>query len=196
MLRHLFIFVVMLLMTLAATLGDQPLMIKGSASEISPWGWVSRTPHYMQTVPGGADLSINKTALPDLAEIGSALTYTITITNSGPSDATDVVLVDALPVEVAFNTVQTSQGDCSQSILIIICNLNSLDALAIATVTVVVTPTQAATLINRAVVTSNDTEDPDPENNSATVNTLVQPSTAPISVNIYLPILLKFPGLQ
>jgi uncharacterized repeat protein (TIGR01451 family) len=196
MLRHLFISVIMLLLTLAVTLGSRPLMIQGSASEISPLGWVSRSPQYMQTAPAGADLLISKTASPNPAEIGSALTYTIIITNQGSSTATGVVLVDALPLEVAFNAVQTSQGECSQKMLIVTCHLNSLDALATVTVTVVVTPTQAVEMTNRAVVTSGSTEDPDPDNNSASVSTLVQPSAAPISVNIYLPMLLKFSHSQ
>jgi uncharacterized repeat protein (TIGR01451 family) len=52
-------------------------------------------------VPGGAVLQISKTA-PSSVTIGSAFTYTVTITNSGGATATGVSMEDPLPAGVSF----------------------------------------------------------------------------------------------
>ena len=57
-----------------------------------------------------ADLSITKTDSPDPVTAGTLLTYTIRITNSGPSDAENVVVYDRLPPGVVVLAAQTSTG--------------------------------------------------------------------------------------
>ena len=49
-----------------------------------------------------ADLALTKAASPDPVLAGNKLTYTLTITNSGPSAATGVTLIDTLPAGVTF----------------------------------------------------------------------------------------------
>jgi uncharacterized repeat protein (TIGR01451 family) len=44
-----------------------------------------------------SDIEISKTATPDPVVAGTALTYTLTITNHGPANATGVILTDSLP---------------------------------------------------------------------------------------------------
>ncbi|EIM71695.1 hypothetical protein A3SI_20317, partial [Nitritalea halalkaliphila LW7] len=39
--------------------------------------------------------------------VGEAFTYTITVTNNGPSDAQQVVVTDALPAGVSFVSADT-----------------------------------------------------------------------------------------
>lgn len=46
---------------------------------------------------GAADLAITKTDSPDPAVAGTQVTYTLTITNSGPAQARDIVVTDQLP---------------------------------------------------------------------------------------------------
>jgi uncharacterized repeat protein (TIGR01451 family) len=48
------------------------------------------------TVTARADLSLDKGA-PATADVGQELTYTLTVTNAGPSTASHVVLTDTLP---------------------------------------------------------------------------------------------------
>src|SRR5256884_9093412 len=56
------------------------------------------------TVTGSADLSITKTANPDPVNAGATLTYTVTVTNGGPSTAANVQVTDNLPAGVTFQS--------------------------------------------------------------------------------------------
>ncbi|UCD51684.1 MAG: DUF11 domain-containing protein, partial [Phycisphaerales bacterium] len=61
-----------------------------------------------------ADLEVVKTTLPDPVDAGTTLTYTVTVTNNGPGNATGVTLTDTLPEGVIFLSASgTSQGSGS-----------------------------------------------------------------------------------
>jgi uncharacterized repeat protein (TIGR01451 family) len=121
------------------------------------------------TEEAGADLTISKTDEPDPVIPGTSLTYTISVTNTGPLDATGVVVTDTLPLTVTFASSSASQGTCSGN-NVITCNLGTINNGAIATVTIVVTPTASGTFTNTASVTSGVT-DPNTANNNATAST-------------------------
>lgn len=191
MIRYILLTAVLPFLIVGVLAQGGQLRHKGALADTSPANWPSSNRQYMQTTapPHVADLLVSKTASPDPAMEGSPLTYTITITNDGPADATGVILADALPLTVDFGSVQASQGSCSQTIFVVTCNLNNLTTFATATVTIVVTPTQAATIINTVAVANSAPEDPNTQNNVATTTTLVRPS--PQTNPIYLPVILK-----
>ncbi len=54
------------------------------------------------TVNASADLAITKSDSPDPVVAGQTLTYTVTVSNAGPSDAVNVVVTDTLPPGVTF----------------------------------------------------------------------------------------------
>jgi uncharacterized repeat protein (TIGR01451 family) len=118
-----------------------------------------------------ANLSITKTDAPDPVVVNSNLTYTITVTNNGPDNASNVAVADTLPAGVNFVSATSSQGSCSGTTNIT-CNLGSLANGSNATVTIVVTPTTAGNLSNTASVTATEA-DPNTSNNSATATTVV-----------------------
>jgi uncharacterized repeat protein (TIGR01451 family) len=105
-----------------------------------------------------ADLRITKTDYPDPVTVGNELTYTITVTNNGPDNATGVTLTDTLPATVNLISVQTSQGSYSQAGNTLTFQLGTLAAGASATITMVVVPTSPGTVTNRAVLSSAETE--------------------------------------
>ena len=117
--------------------------------------------------PSGADLAVTKGGAPDPIIEGDNLTYTLNVTNSGPSGATNVTLTDPLPTGVTFVSATSAQGSCSNASGTVTCNLGSMASAAQVAVTIVGRPTGAASLSNTASVTATES-DPNPANNSAT----------------------------
>src|SRR6185295_9511034 len=54
------------------------------------------------TLTPSADLSVTKIDTPDPVVVGTNLTYTITVTNNGSSDAQSLQLSDAVPVNTTL----------------------------------------------------------------------------------------------
>lgn len=124
-----------------------------------------------------ADLSVAKTDSPDPVTAGNRLTYTVTITNNGPSDATGVTLTDLLPHleppdELIFISATPSQGTCSLSGDTITCDIGNLGSGNGASVEIVIRPRAVGTITNIASVISNEI-DPDNANNTDTEDTTV-----------------------
>ena len=131
----------------------------------------------------GADLAIGMVAQPDPLIIGNFLTYTISVTNNGPSAAKHVTVAHLLPGGVGTPSTSSSQGSCSFAGGIVTGNLGTIPAKGRATMTVVVLPGSAGTLSSSATVTS-DEFDFDTSNNSASVVTQVNPPTSDLALGL------------
>ena len=100
------------------------------------------------------DISIRIVDSPHPVSAGANLTYTIIVANSGPSDATDVMVTNILPGSVLFVSATSSQGTCAQASGVVTCDLGVLPGKTNATVTIIAVPTIAgATITNSATVT-------------------------------------------
>jgi len=164
---------------------NQSLTRTGAGFGNSAFTLVTNTPRNNANQTGAVpappgDVALTKTDSPDPVGVGSNLTYTITVT-AGSTAATGVVVTDTLPGGVNFVSAVPSQGSCSGTATVT-CNLGTVNGGAGATVTIVVTPTAAATLNNTASVTANEA-DPNSANNSATATTTVQVITAEAEPN-------------
>ena len=131
-------------------------------------------------VVSSADLAITKTASPTQVRQGNTDTYSLTITNNGPSNATNVVVTDTLPTAfVSYVSATPSQGSCSQASGVVTCNLGALNSAATATISIVVTAvtrTGASSAVNTASVTATQ-PDPNSANNTATATiTIISPT--------------------
>ena len=126
--------------------------------------------------PSTADISVTATAPTVL--LGNNSTYTITVTNNGPSAANKVILTDTWPT-TNLNTVSVTPSAgtiCTAAPPPITCTLPTpLNSGSTATVTVVVTATASGAYANTASVTDTaPPPDPNTGNNSYTAVATVQ----------------------
>ena len=119
-----------------------------------------------------ADLGITQSDSPDPARAGELLTYTLTVTNQGPADATGVTVTDTLPSPATFGSAISSQGTACTKTTGVTCVLGNIAKDGSATVTITVTPTAAGTITNQATVAA-DNPDSHMANNTATESTYV-----------------------
>ena len=128
-----------------------------------------------------ADLSVTKVDTPDPVNTGSNLTYTITVTNNGPSAASNASWSDALPAGTTFVSLPAVGGwSCTTPAAgdtgsVSCSNPSFAVTSSVFTLTVAVDPTVPAgsTLSNTATVTSS-TPDNNSNNNSSTATTTVR----------------------
>jgi uncharacterized repeat protein (TIGR01451 family) len=131
----------------------------------------------------GADLAIGMAALPTPVVLGQYLTYTINVTNNGPSVAKNTLVTHQLPAGLVFVSAVSSQGACSQAAGLVTGNLGTLPVGGTAVMTVVAIPTVQGTITSSATVSSSQI-DPDPSNNSVTLATQVNPATADLALSL------------
>ncbi len=135
-----------------------------------------------------ADLDVKKTG-PATVGAGGTLTWTIVVTNKGPSPATDVKLSDPVPAGTTLVGVATSMGTCqgAPGASSVTCDLGAMAVNDAAQVTVTVSVPESLggqKVTNRASVTGTE-PDPDPTNNESTATTdvTVKPAeTAELSI--------------
>jgi uncharacterized repeat protein (TIGR01451 family) len=151
--------------TVSATTGD-PSNVNNTATDSN-------------TVTTSADLSVTKSdgVTSVTAGDGVVRTYTITVTNAGPSNAAAVSLADTWPAGFTRGTVTPSQGTCTGSPSFT-CSLGTINSGANATVTVTYTVPASTTTSPQvnSVTVSATTGDPNNVNNTATDSNTVATS--------------------
>jgi uncharacterized repeat protein (TIGR01451 family)/LPXTG-motif cell wall-anchored protein len=148
-------------------------------SEVSPAGPAERAPVVLPPAAPvnltfdagliGADVAITKTGSPAGVTVGQNVTYTVTVTNNGPTNASSVVVTDTLPA--GLNLVSTT-GGCSQNGAVLTCGLGTIPVGGSQSFTIVATATAVGILTNTASVTATQ-PDPDLTNNQASASTNV-----------------------
>ncbi|HEV7903226.1 MAG TPA: Ig-like domain-containing protein, partial [Pyrinomonadaceae bacterium] len=110
-----------------------------------------------------ANLSLGVSDSPDPVAVGSNLTYTLTVNNSGQTNAPNVSVSATLPANATF---VSATNNCTRDGNNVTCALGQLDGGANRAASIVVVPTVAGTLDFGASVAS-DLGDPDTSNNAA-----------------------------
>jgi uncharacterized repeat protein (TIGR01451 family) len=149
-----------------------------SANEPDPNG-SNNSSSVSPTISGVADLGITKTMTPMTPLVGAPVSFTITTTNNGPSDATGVVVTDPLASQLTDPTATASQGTCTIVSAEVSCAIGALASGANATVTVTATiaaGSSGAVLSNTAEVSGNET-DPNLTDNLANVTSKIEATT-------------------
>ncbi|MCS7287462.1 MAG: DUF11 domain-containing protein, partial [Anaerolineae bacterium] len=111
-----------------------------------------------------ADLTVAKADVPDPVIVGTLLTYTLTVTNNGPSVALNVRVTDTLPPEVEFISADPAPASVPNPLVWALGNLAAGESRRL-TVTVRVLVTTTSVFTN-AVVVSSETPDDNPGNNA------------------------------
>ncbi len=144
------------------------------------------------TVMPQADLSITKSDSPDPIVTGQNVTYTLTVSNAGPSDSTGVTVTDTLPANLTFVSCNsTGGGTCGGSGNARTVSFTSIPAGGSATITFVATVNcnvANGTVITNTATVAATTADGNPANNSATATTTasnpVPTITCPANISV------------
>ena len=162
--------------SLAATGLTNTATVTSATGDPNP---LNNTASVTTPVEDSADLSLVKHG-PPTALAGNKVSYTLTVSNAGPSDAQGVVVRDPLPAGETLVSASPSQGSCGGS-AVITCQLGELGAGANATIVLVVglqPGTAGSTLTNNATVSAT-TPDANPGNNTGSTNSAVAPTVPP-----------------
>lgn len=115
-----------------------------------------------------ADLAVLKTVAATPVEVNETITFTVTVTNNGPTAADLVTLEDTLPAGVNFISAAPDQGTCLVTGQTLACDLGTVaggDAVVILIEASSATP---GDYVNTATAASTAL-DPDPSNNTSSV---------------------------
>ncbi|MCP5007237.1 MAG: DUF11 domain-containing protein, partial [Planctomycetes bacterium] len=121
------------------------------------------------TINTQADLTLSKVDTPDPVTAGETLTYTIRVTNTGPSDAQNVVVTDSLPTGVTFGTTSGCTEDATG---VPTCTLGTITAgnAKQYVITVTVDADTTGSVTNNITVTADNTINTGDDTASATTN--------------------------
>ncbi len=131
-----------------------------------------------EVLPLQVDLQVSKTASNDPVTADSAFTYVVTASNTGPGDATNVMVEDTLPPTVTFDSATSDQGTCSEAGGVVTCALGTLAASASAEMHIQVTAPGLTNNLLNTVSIQADQEDTNTENNTFMLTTAMQPGAA------------------
>ncbi len=115
-----------------------------------------------------ADLALLKTDVADPVTAGGPISYELTVSNIGPSVATNVVVVDTAPPGVTVTSATVPGGSCAINGSTITCNLGSIAPAAQDVITIVGTVNDdvpAGTILINSAIAYSDSYDPNTSNN-------------------------------
>jgi uncharacterized repeat protein (TIGR01451 family) len=134
-----------------------------------------------------AELSVLQTG-PALAAIGNAVTFTISVTNSGNLTASDVLLYDPLPAGASFLNANPSQGTVQMNNGILIGTLGTIAPNGSAVVTLTITPQEVGILTNTANVATTTVDSDSAQEASTWLTTVSNSSSATQIAQSLLPV--------
>ena len=123
------------------------------------------------------DLVVEKTVDDATPDEDQSIVYTITVTNNGPDDATDIEVTDTLPSEVTYVSHIASQGTYNMTTWLV-GNLNNGESATLA-ITVTVDSDTAGVPFNNTATISTPSDSDATDNTDTTTITSVEPPPPP-----------------
>jgi uncharacterized repeat protein (TIGR01451 family) len=155
---------------------DQPVDTGGITN-----GWILNLTT-ASVVPAASDLVLGMTVSPSPVVQGSNLVYTVSITNFGPSTATQVSFVDTLPPSVSFVSASIG-GYTLNSNVLTFANVGTLAMNGTLSFTITVSPATSGSIVNSGTVAATQ-NDPYTLDNTVTLNTTVLAPSADVVLTI------------
>ncbi len=133
-----------------------------------------------------ADLSLTKTASTATPNVGQDVTFTIVVSNSGPDNASGVVVSDVLPNGLTFMSATTNEGDYISSTGR--WTVGTLASNGTATLQIVARVATGGEKTNTAQIIASDRFDPDstPNNSIATEDDQASVKVTPQRIDLSL----------
>jgi uncharacterized repeat protein (TIGR01451 family) len=133
---------------------------------------------YAVTLEPTADLAVTASASAAIVQVGSNLTFTLAVTNRGPSEATNLVLISQLSPTVQVVSTLTTRGACTNSGGTVTCIVSNLSAGGRFVVGIDARAGPGTNLCSATITAAQF--DPAPTNNSAVAQALGIRSFAPL----------------
>ncbi len=148
-----------------------PEVVNTATLNISDGDSINNTDTITTTVDS-VDLGIKKTQTPSTADVGDIVTYTLEVTNYGPSKATNVIVKDTLSTSLTFITATPNEYNPSTGIWTV-GDMNN-DSVKTLSITAIINSSANGQLIkNVAEVSSSNVSDWNSSNNKAETTLIV-----------------------
>ena len=137
----------------------------------------------LTNIVSSADIAVTKTVNNVTPNVGANVTFTLTATNNGPSDATGVQVTDLLPAGLTFVSASSGAYTSGTGVWIVgnVANGGS------STLTITATVTGTSAVINTATKSAEVEPDPVAGNNSASVTVTGQSADIAITKTVSNP---------
>lgn len=125
-----------------------------SGSEVETNTFNNAASNSVYIVAANADMGVTLSASASSVKRLSNFTYTISVRNNGPANATGVKVTDSLPSGMSFVSASTTQGSCSGTTTVT-CDLGAMANASNATVKITVQARTRGTFTNTAKVSAD-----------------------------------------
>lgn len=155
--------------------------------------------------PPAADISVGISGPTTDPSVGDSVTYTVTVSNAGPSSQTNTSVVVTLPDEVVFVSATADQGSgCTETMGVVSCQLGDLADGASSVTTVVVQAPDVDATFTVTTEVAGDVGDAVSANNTAsfltnvvsTIDLIIRAEAGGGSVGLFALMLLAVAGLM
>jgi len=159
-----------------------PITNNVSVATTTPESTTADNSAFVTTTVQTANLTVSKSASPSPVDAGAPLAYTITVGNAGPATASGISLIDNLPAGVIYQGFSGTGWTCTGTTTISCSFASPLasGASTILTLNVLAPPTGGA--ITNVVSVSTTTPESTTGDNTASVETTVNPPGADLSI--------------
>ncbi|HEV7486056.1 MAG TPA: DUF11 domain-containing protein [Thermoanaerobaculia bacterium] len=125
------------------------------------------------------DLSITKSTTAPNAFGGNPITYTLAVSNAGPSPANAVSVSDTLPAGSTFVSASGTGWACNNVAGVVTCTVATLPlgAAPVINLTIIAPPVVAAGTLSNTATVSSSTTDTNPANNTSTSSVPIFPGS-------------------